>query len=230
MGVIISPPQNYCDSHQSSALSRHHHTLYRSRRVAESNLPCGLVLPKVLGNLLSRSLDSHRVILSPVSILKILANKPTITYFLNHWCTCIFQWNQHGAFSRNRSRQNPVLLSCQPNCRNKFQGSVLSRIASRWQGTQDLVSLGCWQRGPLVAEHLAGVCVAAREENGNVETRAARKGVPGVMKCETNLNSKTDRSQHFYLFLFFYFFVFLPFLGPLPRHMEVPRLGVESEL
>ena len=31
------------------------------------------------------------------------------------------------------------------------------------------------------------------------------------------------------LFLFF-FFVFLPFLGPLPWHMEVPRLGVESEL
>ena len=26
------------------------------------------------------------------------------------------------------------------------------------------------------------------------------------------------------------FFVFLPFLGPLPQHMEVPRLGVESEL
>ena len=36
----------------------------------------------------------------------------------------------------------------------------------------------------------------------------------------------------FYLiyFLFFNFFVFLPFLGPLPWHMEVPRLGVESEL
>ena len=29
---------------------------------------------------------------------------------------------------------------------------------------------------------------------------------------------------------FFLFFVFLPLLGPLPRHMEVPRLGVESEL
>ena len=27
-----------------------------------------------------------------------------------------------------------------------------------------------------------------------------------------------------------YFFAFLPFPGPLPRHMEVPRLGVESEL
>ena len=36
-------------------------------------------------------------------------------------------------------------------------------------------------------------------------------------------------------FLFFFFFcvcvcVFLPFLGLLPQHMEVPRLGVESEL
>ena len=25
---------------------------------------------------------------------------------------------------------------------------------------------------------------------------------------------------------FFFFFVFLPFLGPLPWHMEIPRLGV----
>ena len=34
-------------------------------------------------------------------------------------------------------------------------------------------------------------------------------------------------------FLFFYFLFFLSFcyfFGPLPRHMEVPRLGVESEL
>ena len=31
-------------------------------------------------------------------------------------------------------------------------------------------------------------------------------------------------------FIYFLFiFVFLPFLGPLPRHTEVPRLGVESE-
>ena len=26
------------------------------------------------------------------------------------------------------------------------------------------------------------------------------------------------------------FLVFLPFLGPLPKHVEVPRLGVKSEL
>jgi len=34
----------------------------------------------------------------------------------------------------------------------------------------------------------------------------------------------------FYFILFYFFFVFLLFLGPLPRHMEVPRLGVQSEL
>ena len=36
-----------------------------------------------------------------------------------------------------------------------------------------------------------------------------------------------------FLFLFFFFFFlsfFSIFLGLLPRHMEVPRLGVESEL
>ena len=31
-------------------------------------------------------------------------------------------------------------------------------------------------------------------------------------------------------FFFFFFLVFLPFQGPLLRHMEVPRLEVESEL
>ena len=31
-------------------------------------------------------------------------------------------------------------------------------------------------------------------------------------------------------FFFFFFLVFLPFLGPLPWLMEVPRLGVQSEL
>ena len=33
-----------------------------------------------------------------------------------------------------------------------------------------------------------------------------------------------------FLFFIFYFFVFLPSLGPLPRHIEVPRLGVKLEL
>ena len=32
------------------------------------------------------------------------------------------------------------------------------------------------------------------------------------------------------LLKFIFIFVFLPFLGPFLQHMEVPRLGVESEL
>ena len=35
----------------------------------------------------------------------------------------------------------------------------------------------------------------------------------------------------FILFSFIlFYFIFLPFLEPLPRHIEVPRLGVKSEL
>ena len=37
--------------------------------------------------------------------------------------------------------------------------------------------------------------------------------------------------SHYFCFVLFCFFVFfLPSLGPLSRHMEVPRLGVVSEL
>ena len=40
-----------------------------------------------------------------------------------------------------------------------------------------------------------------------------------------------SRALRFDLFLFSYFILFyFCFLGPHPRHMEVPRLGVESEL
>ena len=34
----------------------------------------------------------------------------------------------------------------------------------------------------------------------------------------------------FFIYLFIYLFLSLPFLVPFPRHMEVPRLGFESEL
>ena len=40
------------------------------------------------------------------------------------------------------------------------------------------------------------------------------------------LKNPEFQSQVFYFILFF---VFLPFLGPLQRHMEVPRLGIELE-
>ena len=39
-----------------------------------------------------------------------------------------------------------------------------------------------------------------------------------------------NSSTYSCIYTFFFFFVFLPILGQLLRHMEVPRLGVESEL
>ena len=44
---------------------------------------------------------------------------------------------------------------------------------------------------------------------------------------------RTFEKHFIYLFIYFCllsFLLLLLFLGPLPRHMEVPRLGVESEL
>ena len=46
-----------------------------------------------------------------------------------------------------------------------------------------------------------------------------------------SLTHWTIRERLQLVFNFFFFFLsFCHFLGPLPRHMEVPRLGVESEL
>ena len=42
--------------------------------------------------------------------------------------------------------------------------------------------------------------------------------------------SQRGCSAFFIYFSFYYYYYFLLFLGPLPRHMEVPRLVVESEL
>ena len=47
---------------------------------------------------------------------------------------------------------------------------------------------------------------------------------------DTKISQVSFRSPSFSLSLFFFFFFFLPFLGPLPQHMEVPRLGVKLEL
>ena len=58
--------------------------------------------------------------------------------------------------------------------------------------------------------------------------------------CRSDLSHSSDNARSLthwatreLLILFltnFFFLVFLPFLGPFPRHMAVPRLGVELEL
>ena len=61
-----------------------------------------------------------------------------------------------------------------------------------------------------------------------------RERTPNLMVpsriCFRCATTATPKISFYFFFFIFYFFVFLPFLGPLPRHMEVPRLGVESEL
>ena len=53
------------------------------------------------------------------------------------------------------------------------------------------------------------------------------------LSLTSHLSVALPLSPPFFLFFFLFFvfvFVFLLFLGPLLRHMEVPRLGVQSEL
>ena len=74
----------------------------------------------------------------------------------------------------------------------------------------------------------------------NTHSPVIMRGFPVFNLKETNNCSWPDwwklmpRSlqsgrAHLY-FIYLFIFVFLPFLGPLLRHMEVPRLGVQSEL
>ena len=52
-------------------------------------------------------------------------------------------------------------------------------------------------------------------------------------KSELDFTTSHDEKPFSNLFLFVCLsvcFAFLPFLGPLPRHMEIPRLGVKWEL
>ena len=51
-----------------------------------------------------------------------------------------------------------------------------------------------------------------------------------VTKQVTLSIAEWSSSFSFFSFVFLFVFFFLVFLGPHPRHMEVPRLGVESEL
>ena len=57
--------------------------------------------------------------------------------------------------------------------------------------------------------------------------------VPLALQPTRNSSARSEQLGLLQLqmpFLFFLFFFFLLFLGLLPWHMEVPRLGVESEL
>ena len=50
------------------------------------------------------------------------------------------------------------------------------------------------------------------------------------VKAEGLANAKSLRQEPIWLSLRFFFFFFFVFLGPHPGHMEVPSLGVKSDL
>ena len=66
--------------------------------------------------------------------------------------------------------------------------------------------------------------------NGNLTKNRHRI----LRSIKTKLNKKNNnpprKHAKLYFFFFFFFFFFLLFRAALKQHMEVPRLGVESEL
>ena len=66
-----------------------------------------------------------------------------------------------------------------------------------------------------------------------------RTGTPGLVKMNQEISHRNKcyesknisfECEGYCLVCFFFFLSFCYFFGPLPRHMEVPRLGVQSEL
>ena len=53
---------------------------------------------------------------------------------------------------------------------------------------------------------------------------------PSLRNEELEMKSIVKAMIIMFFVCFLWVFVFLPFLGPLPWHMEIPRLGVKSEL
>ena len=62
------------------------------------------------------------------------------------------------------------------------------------------------------------------------EILPAKGPVRQVPMTPVTFSTHLFHSKGLIIIIIIIIFVFLPFLGPLLRHMEVPRLGVESEL
>ena len=88
-----------------------------------------------------------------------------------------------------------------------------------------------WQVGSRIckAEEPVGEALPGRREPATHHGEALSvrgTSLSGALSDIKGLEEGTN-SPFFFSFLFFFFF---GFLGPHPRHMEVPKLGVESEL
>ena len=73
--------------------------------------------------------------------------------------------------------------------------------------------------GSALQQRRTGV---SHEATGLRGTKAQVDTVP----VSTWLDSRQEGRMTEYIYIYIFFFFFLLFLGPLPQHMEVPRLGV----
>ena len=78
---------------------------------------------------------------------------------------------------------------------------------------------------------MAGMEQRSKERKAQLAMLLRKRGWDGWL-TDTNANEDVRRclNESLFCFVFCLFFFFFLFLGPLPRHMEVPRLGGESEL
>ena len=89
----------------------------------------------------------------------------------------------------------------------------------------DLVWLWLWLwRRPAATAPIRPLAWEAPNATGAALEKAKRR------KKKKRMCLKFNMIIDIVEFCFVFFCLFLLFLGPLPRHMEVPRLGVESEL
>ena len=77
----------------------------------------------------------------------------------------------------------------------------------------------------VLRHQLGAECISQGDSIGEmkVETRVEVAGGPPKKQCQLLVSEPWFPPL---FFLSFIVFVFLPFLGPLPWHVEVPRLGV----
>ena len=96
-------------------------------------------------------------------------------------------------------------------------------------------ALGSWLQGLENQEMPSPGLVLAQHREGRPSTAPESSEKPASLP--TGRSNITVRGQavrpndlHLSQLFFFFFLVFFHFLGPLPRHMEVPRLEGELEL
>ena len=85
----------------------------------------------------------------------------------------------------------------------------------------------CWRKDARSQGPFPGGRGLVLQENVSSHPR-----LRGCAEEQGSLSKTFDkiRPQRHKICGFSFLFVFLLFLGPLPRHMEIPRLGVQSEL